>query len=539
MRKGLPTFSRRGMLKAGAAGFVLTSATGIAPKYLNFARAADSGLAPGMTGGPTGFEGCERYQYNPNMPEGRGIEGIKALKAAGKAPQRLVFQMSEGAIGQLTKPYPANAPTIQSVWEKETGIKIEMVGVAAGNEFTKVMQDISTKAGAYDIYQTFWNGIGDLAEAGGLVNLDEFVAKYKPEWDDPKRGYVGGVQGVTLLNKYNGSYYAVSLDGDFQTWIYRKDLFEDPKERVDFKAKHGWELRFPETWEELDQVATFFHRPDKGLFGCTDLRNQGWGYTNWYQRYCSMGAPNRMLFELNGKPGTLSALINSPEGIKATKGYVDSLKYHSPDAISWGWPEQYGNMGGGGAAITCAFSNMPKFLDNAANAGSKVTGKLAAALPPGTRVNGKLIRRSVLWANLMAEVSSQSKYPEACYLFLQWLGGSRTFSWMSSNPAGYFDPFQLANFDDPLVQESYHPYQVMNIRETIKRAVPTINYLGASAYHKALDENLMAALSGQQTAEEAMQKVDKEWQKVTQRIGEEKIVQAIKASMPAWPTIED
>ena len=110
---------------------------------------------------------------------------------------------------------------------------------------------------------------------------------------------------------------------------------------------------------------------------------------------------------------------------------------------------------------------------------------------------------------------------------------------MSSNPAGYFDPFQLANFDDPLVQESYHPYQVTNIRETIKRAVPTINYLGASAYHKALDENLMAALSGQQSAEEAMQKVDKEWQKVTQRIGEEKIVQAIKASMPAWPTIED
>jgi multiple sugar transport system substrate-binding protein len=539
MKKGSSTVSRRGMLKTGAAGFVLTSAVGIAPKYLNLARAADSGLAPGMTGGPTGFAGCERYQYNPDMPEGRAIEGIKALKAAGKAPQRLVFEMAEGAIGQLTKPYPANAPTIKSVWEKETGITIEIVGVAPENAITKVMQDISTKASSYDIYQTAWNDIGTLVEAGGLVNLDEFVAKYKPEWDDPKRGYVGGVQGVTLLNKYSGSYYAVSLDGDFQTWIYRKDLFKAPKERADFKAVHGWELRFPETWDELDQVATFFHRPDKGLFGCTDLRNQGWGYTNWYQRYCSMGAPNRMLFDLHAKAGTLPSLINSPEGINATKGYVASLKYHSPDAISWGWPEQYGNMGGGGAAITCAFSNMPKFLDSAANAGSKVTGKLAAALPPGNRVNGKLIRRSVLWFNLVSEVSSQSKYPEASYLFLQWLGGSRTFSWMSSNPAGYFDPFQLANFDDPLVQESYHPYQVANIRETIKRAVPTINYSGAAAYHKALDENLMAALSGQQTAEEAMQKTEKEWEKVTHRIGEEKIIKAIKTSMPAWPTIED
>ena len=245
MRKGSPTISRRRILKAGVAGVVLTSATGIAPKYVNFARAANSGLAPGMTGGPTGFEGCERYQYNPDMPEGRAIEGIKALKAAGKAPQRLVFEMAEGAIGQLTKPYPANAPTIKSVWEKETGITIEIVGVAPENAITKVMQDVSTKAGSYDIYQTAWNDIGNLVEAGGLVNLDEFVAKYKPEWDDPKRGYVGGVQGVTLLNKYAGSYYAVSLDGDFQTWIYRKDLFEDAKERADFKAAHGWELALP------------------------------------------------------------------------------------------------------------------------------------------------------------------------------------------------------------------------------------------------------------------------------------------------------
>ena len=91
---------------------------------------------------------------------------------------------------------------------------------------------------------------------------------------------MGGVQGVTLLNKYNGSYYAVSMDGDFQTWIYRKDLFEDAKERADFKAKYGWDLRFPETWDELDQVASFpssgkrpvrLHRPAQSGLGLYQL----------------------------------------------------------------------------------------------------------------------------------------------------------------------------------------------------------------------------------------------------------------------------
>ncbi|TIU54139.1 MAG: sugar ABC transporter substrate-binding protein, partial [Mesorhizobium sp.] len=96
------------------------------------------------------------------------------------------------------------------------------------------------------------------------------------------------------------------------------------------------------------------------LFGSTDLRNQGWGYTNWYQRYVSMASPNQFLFDDAGKP-----LINSEQGIAATNEYIASLIHHSPDAISWGWPEQYGNFAKGGAAMTCAFSNLPKFLDNA------------------------------------------------------------------------------------------------------------------------------------------------------------------------------
>ncbi len=530
-QKNAKGVSRRRVLKTTGAALAFTSAIGIAPKFIRPAFAG-SGLASGMTGGPTGFDGAERYQYNESMPEGRAIEGIKKLKAAGKAPAKLSFQMSDGTIGQLTKSFPEGAPTIKDVWEKETGIQLDITGVTSGQEFTKVMQDISTKAGGFDIYSLEWNRVGDLVEAGGLAKLDDFVAQYKPEWDDPKRGYVGGLQGVTLFNTYKGSYYAVSLDGDFQCWIYRKDLFEDSKEQADFKAKFGRDLKFPETWTELDEVAGFFHRPDKGLFGCTDLRNQGWGYTNWYQRYCSMGAPDQFLFdEKTAKP-----LINSAAGVAATKGYVDSLKYHSPDAISWGWPEQYGSMGKGETAITCAFSNMPKFLDNP---NTKVGGKLASALPPGTKVGDKIIRRSVLWFNVMSMVSSQSKYPEAAYLFLQWLGSSRIFSWASANPGGYFDPFQLANLDDPLVTQTYKAYHVPVIRETIKRSVPSINYAGAGSFHSALDENLVAALTKKVTPEEAMEKTEKAWKQTIRKIGEKKMVAAIQGGLSAWPTALD
>src|ERR1043165_5716938 len=76
--------TRRQALKTGTKAFVLGSAIGIAPRFIRPVRA--EGLAPGMTGGPTGFPGAERFQYNESMSEGRAIEGIKKLKAAGKAP---------------------------------------------------------------------------------------------------------------------------------------------------------------------------------------------------------------------------------------------------------------------------------------------------------------------------------------------------------------------------------------------------------------------------------------------------------------------
>ncbi len=172
--------------------------------------------------------------------------------------------LSDGSIGQLTQPFPAGAPSIKELWERETGITLEIVGLPNGQEFTKTMQDISTKAGGYDIYSVEWNRLGDLAESGGIANLDEYVATHRPEWDDPVRGYVNGEQGVALLNQYRGSTYGVSMDGDFQTWVYRTDLFTDPAEQKAFKDKFGYDLAPPRTWKQLDEIALHFFRARTG-----------------------------------------------------------------------------------------------------------------------------------------------------------------------------------------------------------------------------------------------------------------------------------
>ncbi|MGY8993931.1 MAG: hypothetical protein ACKVK8_07255 [Rhodospirillales bacterium] len=88
---------------------------------------------------------------------------------------------------------------------------------------------------------------------------------------------------------------------------------------------------------------------------------------------------------------------------------------------------------------------------------------------------------------------------------------------MTSNPGAFFDPFQLANFDDPLVNLSYHDYHVPVILGTVARGVPTIAMPGrvphAFPIHNASYENLQVALTGQITAKEAMENADRPWEK--------------------------
>ena len=68
--------TRRQFLATGSKGALAAAAIGIAPQFIRPGRAfAQDALAPGMIGGPTGFDGAERYQYGPDTPEGRAIEG--------------------------------------------------------------------------------------------------------------------------------------------------------------------------------------------------------------------------------------------------------------------------------------------------------------------------------------------------------------------------------------------------------------------------------------------------------------------------------
>lgn len=506
------------------------------------------GLAEGMYGGPYGFEGAEAYQYPLDSSEGRAIQGLRKLVQDGAIPDTIIVQPSVGALGHWNTGYPEGAPSLMALLEEETGIKVKLIeNVENTQVFQKGLQESQTRSGQPHIMEFWINHKGDMAEAGVLANLDEFIAKYNPDWADPNADpairLLGGDVEWNLVGKYNGSAYLISFDGDYMVWTYRSDLSTDPAEQDAFAAKYGYELpEFAFTWDQQTDMAEFFTRKDGPLYGSVDQKNPGWGYANWMMRYTSSGSPSQFFFNDDG-----SAAINSEAGIRATEEHVRSLAWTFDGALSKSWPETYAAMGAGQAFMFSCFPNVTKFIrpDLDIFPPGEVGEFLRISTAPGRVVNGDLIRRGSLFANTCYGVNgfADPAIQEAAYLILQWAGSARVFTWIVGNPAGYYDPNRQFTLDDPGVRASYQPFDGQNTADFLptvaQHAVPDLTLAGASEYVNALDIGLQNALTGQKTAEQVMQEVAAEWDSITDRLGSDKQSATIQADNANWPTVTD
>jgi multiple sugar transport system substrate-binding protein len=118
------------------------------------------------------------------------------------------------------------------------------------------------------------------------VDLLSTHTKYAPsqaQWLTPLEDVVEAgdvpdlVDRAAELSRIEGRLLQYPRNLDLRLLYYRRDLFDDPKERAAFEERHRRPLRVPETWDELVETAIFLTRPglagflfpgrDSGLFG--------------------------------------------------------------------------------------------------------------------------------------------------------------------------------------------------------------------------------------------------------------------------------
>ena len=347
---------------------------------------------------------------------------------------------------------------------------------------------------------------------------------------------------MALFNEYKGSTYTVAFDNDTQPYFYRSDLMEDPKEMAAFEDKYGRALRVPRDVGAAGRGGRVLHaqgREHAALRRRLDVRAVL--VRGQLESALRVLAPTRtcMYFNEDG-----SANVDNEAGVRAFSELLQSLEWHGPGSLEKDWQAQYQIMGAGNGFAGSSFPNQTKLipgnpdLDTASPA---VGATIKSDVMPGRIVDGALIRRPVIFYNICYGVNAfadKSRH-EAAYLFLQWAGGARVYTWLTFNPAGYQDPHHKYSFDDPYVKESYKPQPTEKFAEIVPRTAPPITIKGGGAYRDSLSEEIQKVLTKQNTPEQAAKALQGRWDKITDQQGVETQVEALKTFSKAFPTITD
>lgn len=228
----------------------------------------------------------------------------------------------------------------------------------------KTRATLGGQQGTYDIIETYGFIIPGLAAKGQLEPLDQYFAKYKGEY-----ALDGLDKAMVQRMSYDGKLYALPMQAQAETLVYRKDVFD----------KLG--LTAPTTFDEMMadakkiQAAGVMEHPIAlPWLSSADL---GTAYVAMLGAY--------------GKPyvdrATKRPNLDTPESEQALQKMKDLLAYMDPQVTTFDQPKVQQQLYNGRAAMAILFSGRLNDLRQSSN--SKYADDFAFAPSPTAVPGGK------------------------------------------------------------------------------------------------------------------------------------------------------
>ena len=400
--------------------------------------------------------------------------------------------------------------TMGPKWEELTGIKIKVIELSYNDIYSNQLQDHLTGGSSYDVitFSPLW--LIDFVNVGVVEPLNPYIDKYmnKADMDDFLDVYKS--EGYARMGN---TWYGLPDDGDVFVLYYRKDLFEDAGNMADFKAKYGYDLAAPETWDQFDDIGNFFtdnFAPD--LYGGAIQRLEGQVYSWWMGAFSGNGGqffdPNSM------KPG-----VNSAAGVKTLQEMVDQNKWMPPGIEKWGFVEVLSAWMDGKVAMIITWPPIGRWSAGygatveqlAWVPSTKVAGKVGYTPPPG---------RPTLAGGFSLAISPDSKNKDAAYLFIQWMNSPEISLQRVMLPYALRDPFRKSHFDSALYASLWPqaPEYLQTLEDGALKGQFELGIPGAREYAEAIDNACTSAFAGT-SAKSAMDNAAKRWMGITDRLG--------------------
>ena len=298
-------------------------------------------------------------------------------------------------------------------FEAKNCVKVTIVGIDNAQLYDKQIIEAVGQTGAYDVYNIETAEKAGFAENGYILPLDDYI-KANPDkvaYDD-----IAPVL-ADITTKYKGKIWGLPYYTYTQGQFFRQDLFDDPTEQAAFKAKYGYDLKPPETWDQMNDVAQFFTRKTGEKLKGETLTKDFYGIGLMAGRFQEIQdeLSGMILFKGTdwlGPDGSI--LVKDAGNTWALKEYVEKLlPYAPPAALTVTYDGVMNQMQDCQIAMTANF-----FLDqwpNAANTDKKC---------PGAKMGiGVGIEKTTYIGAFLMGVSSSSKHPKEAMDFVAYIAG--------------------------------------------------------------------------------------------------------------------
>jgi len=314
-------------------------------------------------------------------------------------------------IGEALPPLEA-MNKLKGKFEEETGIEVVIEMYEHSEAVNKVMLDLNSRRGRYDFILQPHRELGRFVTNGHLTPIEKFMNDPKlrnPDFKPEDVLYQGLWKEISW---YEGKPYGFPFTALTMYLWYRQDLLDDPKEQAGFKAKYGYDMQVPSTWEQYRDLAEWFTRPDEGFYGTAiqGKRHEALWY-EWLNFLYSFGGD---MMEVDSGSECGPIIVNSPEAVESLEYYKSLVQYSPSDTLNYFWDDVMVAMQQGKVFELIMWNDATYAVEDPSQ--STVSGKMGFGMIPQGK--GGKVGQVEGWTYL---IPAYAKNQEAAFLFIQWM----------------------------------------------------------------------------------------------------------------------
>ncbi|MDP3960883.1 MAG: ABC transporter substrate-binding protein [Pseudorhodobacter sp.] len=239
-----------------------------------------------------------------------------------------------------------------------TGIKITHDLIGEGDVVEKLQTQMQTGENIYDAYINDSDLIGTHWRYKQARNLTDWIAGDGAAVTNPNLDLADFI-GLKFTTGPDGKVYQLPDQQFANLYWFRQDWFTDQKTKDDFKAQFGYDLGVPLNWSAYEDIAQFFTGRDMSyaggpakVYGNMDYGKKdpslGWRFTDAWMSMAGMGdvgEPNGLPVDewgirVNENSQPVGSCVsrggatNDAAAVYAIQKYIDWLKAYAPPSAA-------------------------------------------------------------------------------------------------------------------------------------------------------------------------------------------------------------